>query len=78
MRQALQTLSDGDRELLLLVAWEQLDARDLAAVLGCSVPTTAVRLHRARRRLRQALTAPATDLEQGHDAAPLPVRRATS
>ena len=55
VRAALLALSPDDRELLLLVAWEQLSARDVAAALGCSAGTAAVRLHRARRRLRRAL-----------------------
>jgi RNA polymerase sigma-70 factor (ECF subfamily) len=52
---ALATLSDGDREALLLTAWEGLDAPDAARVVGCSTSTFSVRLHRARRRLEQAL-----------------------
>ena len=78
VRQALRTLSDSDRELLLLMAWEQLDTRELAAVLGCSVPTTAVRLHRARRRLQQALTVAVDELDQSRGPALMPHRRATS
>jgi RNA polymerase sigma factor (sigma-70 family) len=53
---ALAQLSDGDREAILLVAWEELDAASAAAVLGCSRPTFAVRLHRARRRLAAVLS----------------------
>lgn len=56
---ALNALSAEDRELLQLVAWEHLDTAGLAVVLGCSSGTAAVRLHRARRRLRTALAAPA-------------------
>jgi RNA polymerase sigma-70 factor (ECF subfamily) len=52
---ALSQLSDADREALLLVAWEGLDARRAAAAAGCSPATFAVRLHRARRRLEHAL-----------------------
>jgi len=55
VRVALLALSGEDRELLRLVAWEQLDNAAVAAVLGCSTGTAAVRLHRARRRLRRAL-----------------------
>jgi len=47
----LARLADRDREAILLVAWEQLDAASAAAVLGCSRAAFAVRLHRARRRL---------------------------
>lgn len=53
--QALARLSDRDRELLLLVAWEELDPASAAAALGCSRATFAVRLHRARRRLAAAM-----------------------
>ena len=55
--QTLGTLAPADRELLLLVAWEQLNRRQVAAVLGISVGAVAVRLHRARNRLARALEA---------------------
>ncbi len=53
--EALATLSAGDREVLMLVAWEGLDARRAAAVIGCSPRAFAMRLHRARRRLETAM-----------------------
>jgi RNA polymerase sigma-70 factor (ECF subfamily) len=52
---ALDRLSDGDRELLMMIAWEGLDPARAAAALECSRATLAVRLHRARRRLGAAL-----------------------
>ena len=52
---ALREHSPGDQELLLLVAWEGLSRRQIAAMLGISPGTVAVRLHRARVRLVQAL-----------------------
>jgi RNA polymerase sigma-70 factor (ECF subfamily) len=52
---ALMCLSDGDREALLLVAWDGLSHADAAAVIGCSPSTFGVRLHRARARLARAL-----------------------
>ncbi|WP_239067960.1 RNA polymerase sigma factor [Actinomadura bangladeshensis] len=52
---AFRRLSDDDRELLGLVAWEGLDHAAIAAVLGCSVGAARVRLHRARKRLDRAL-----------------------
>ena len=55
LAEALEQLSDRDRETVLLSAWEGLDLRELAGVLGCSRGAAAVRLHRARRRLRLAL-----------------------
>ena len=54
---ALSTLAPADQELLLLVAWERLDRRQIADVLGTSVGAVAVRLHRARGRLARALDA---------------------
>lgn len=49
---ALSRLSERDRELVCLVAWERLDTAGAAAVLGCSPLAVRLRLHRARRRLR--------------------------
>ncbi|HJS94442.1 MAG TPA: sigma-70 family RNA polymerase sigma factor [Solirubrobacteraceae bacterium] len=54
---ALATLSDTDREALLLVAWEDLTPSAAAASLGISPAAFRVRLHRARRRLLYELEA---------------------
>jgi RNA polymerase sigma-70 factor, ECF subfamily len=54
---ALGRLSEGDREVLRLAAWEGLDARRAAAALGCTRGAYALRLHRARRRLAKELAA---------------------
>jgi RNA polymerase sigma factor (sigma-70 family) len=51
----LARLNERDREILLLIAWEDLDPSSAAAALGCSRATFAVRLHRARRRLAAAM-----------------------
>lgn len=59
LRWALTRLREPDREILRLAAWEDCTTRDLAIVLGCSPNAAAVRLHRARRRLRDVLTADA-------------------
>ncbi|MEV4621055.1 RNA polymerase sigma factor [Asanoa sp. NPDC049573] len=59
MLAALASLGDDDRELLTLVAWHGLSPREAARVIGCSTATYSVRLHRARKRLQQALSAPA-------------------
>jgi RNA polymerase sigma-70 factor (ECF subfamily) len=56
IRTALATLSDVDQEILRLIGWEELTVSEAALVLGCTRTTTAVRLHRARRRLTAALT----------------------
>lgn len=52
---ALGRLSSVDREALLLRYWEELSPEQVAVALGCSRATVAVRLHRARTRLRRAL-----------------------
>lgn len=48
---AMAGLTDDDRELLRLVAWEELARDEIAIVLGVSRATVRVRLHRARQRL---------------------------
>jgi RNA polymerase sigma factor (sigma-70 family) len=53
--QALARLSDGDREALLLVAWDGLSTAEGATAFGCSPTAFRARLHRARRRLRTEL-----------------------
>jgi len=52
---AMGELSEGDRELLLLVSWEELSPGEAARVLGVSPLAARSRLHRARRRLRTLL-----------------------
>jgi RNA polymerase sigma-70 factor (ECF subfamily) len=51
-RDAFNQLSEADREVLLLAEWDGLLGADLAAAIGTSKSTAAVRLHRARARLR--------------------------
>src|SRR5262245_4697129 len=69
---ALAALSEPDREVLLLTAWEELSSSDAARVLGCSATAYRIRLHRARRRLREHLAgparppAPSARTEEGH------------
>jgi RNA polymerase sigma-70 factor (ECF subfamily) len=53
--EALGRLSEEDRELLLLIAWDGLSAGEAAATLDCTPAALRVRLHRARRRLRSEL-----------------------
>jgi RNA polymerase sigma-70 factor (ECF subfamily) len=55
--EALATLSERDREALLLVAWEGLSAEQAAAVVGCSRHAFSMRLSRARKRLLNAMPA---------------------
>ncbi|MEU8124402.1 sigma-70 family RNA polymerase sigma factor [Spirillospora sp. NPDC049024] len=51
---AMAALPEGDREILILIAWQGLTPREAAAVVGCSPAALRVRLHRARRRLVRA------------------------
>ncbi|KAA0941771.1 MULTISPECIES: RNA polymerase sigma factor [Streptomyces] len=49
---ALTRLSPADQEVLRLTAWEELGTEEVAVALGCGTRAAAMRLHRARRRLR--------------------------
>ncbi|WP_432942969.1 RNA polymerase sigma factor [Kribbella sp. CA-253562] len=53
---AFRALPEQDRELLTLVAWEDLDTAQIATVLGCSRNAVRIRLHRARKRFAKLLT----------------------
>ena len=55
LTEALAALSGDDREVLLLVAWEQLTPAEAAVVLGIPQGTARSRLHRARAQLRTYL-----------------------
>lgn len=52
---ALDSLSENDREVLRLWAWEQLEPREMAPVLDLSVNAATLRLGRARKRLAEAI-----------------------
>jgi RNA polymerase sigma-70 factor (ECF subfamily) len=56
---ALAELSDGDRDVLLLIAWEGLSYEETAAALRIPVGTVRSRLNRARRQVREVLEVPA-------------------
>jgi RNA polymerase sigma-70 factor (ECF subfamily) len=58
VRAAIAGLRPRDREVLMLVMWEQLTHQQAAQVLGCSANAVAIRLHRARTRVRKQLDAP--------------------
>jgi RNA polymerase sigma-70 factor (ECF subfamily) len=55
VREALSRLTERDRELLTLIAWDGLSPAEAAQVLGLPGATVRVRLHRARERLRMHL-----------------------
>jgi RNA polymerase sigma factor (sigma-70 family) len=67
VHEALEQLSAEDRELVTLIAWEGLTPAQAAAALGVPPGTARVRLHRARTRLRAALSAPAHAEETDRD-----------
>ncbi|MFF6999897.1 RNA polymerase sigma factor [Streptomyces sp. NPDC008313] len=52
VHEALTRLSPADQEVLRLTAWEELGVAEIAVVLGCGSRAAAMRLHRARLRLR--------------------------
>ena len=60
LARAFAQLSERDREVLRLVAWEALSLRDAATVLGCSAVACRVRYHRAKSRLAGRLEAAAS------------------
>lgn len=64
VRRVLEELSPQDRELITLIAWEGLTPTQAAAVLDLSPATARVRLHRARARLRSALTTHAEEADR--------------
>ncbi len=63
LRCALDVLAVDDREILRLVAWDELTPSQAAIVLGISGVAARTRLHRARRRLANQL-----ELDEQHRA----------
>ena len=55
LARAWRTLTETDREALALVAFDGLTTEQAARVLGCGRSTFAMRLARARRRLRREM-----------------------
>ncbi|WP_104105181.1 sigma-70 family RNA polymerase sigma factor [Nocardioides sp. 616] len=62
VREVLGGLPERDQEVLMLAYWEDLAVAEVAAALGCSAGTAAVRLHRARARFKRAMAANAGPL----------------
>jgi RNA polymerase sigma-70 factor, ECF subfamily len=52
---AMATLPDGDQEVLRLAAWEELSHAEIGLVLEITPNAAAIRLHRARKRLEDAM-----------------------
>jgi len=65
---AFRSLSEADREVLRLAAWEGLTVVAIGTVMGCSAVAAKARLYRARQRLSRMLGA---DLPDPH---PQPVQ----
>ena len=63
---AFAELSEGQREILRLAAWEGLDTCEGAVALDCSEAAFKVRLHRARRELEKRMSA------AGHEGDEMP------
>jgi len=61
LRRALERLSEGHRRVIVLRYYDDLDAGEASALLGCSRGTFAVKLHRALGALREALAREAID-----------------
>jgi RNA polymerase sigma-70 factor (ECF subfamily) len=55
VREALAKLRQSDREILTLSHWDDLSPAEIGIVLGVSQGAVRVRLHRAKRRLRDVL-----------------------
>ena len=56
VQRAVAALPPLQREVVVLVEYEELTLAEAAAVVGADVGTVKSRLHRARRRLRRALS----------------------
>jgi RNA polymerase sigma-70 factor (ECF subfamily) len=55
LRGAIEKLRPLDQEVLRLVLWDGLSHAEAATVLDCSVNAIALRIHKAKDRLRQEL-----------------------
>jgi RNA polymerase sigma-70 factor (ECF subfamily) len=51
----LKLLKPSDQEVLMLAAWEELTAPEIAVVLGISTSASEQRLHRAKRRFAKKM-----------------------
>jgi RNA polymerase sigma factor (sigma-70 family) len=60
---AVEKLPEGERDVLELTALDGLSVADAAAALGVRPVTARVRLHRARRALREQLSKDQSNLE---------------
>ena len=71
---ALDALTQRDRDLLTMVAWDRLSHSEIAEILGCSANAVELRYRRARERFKEAFG----PLDATADRRPLVVRLAAS
>jgi RNA polymerase sigma-70 factor (ECF subfamily) len=55
IRDAIANLRPLDAEVIRLTAWDELSLEQVAGVLGISVNAATIRLHRARKRLKEEI-----------------------
>jgi RNA polymerase sigma-70 factor (ECF subfamily) len=61
VRAALESLSEDDRDIVLLHAWDGRSAAEIGVILGLSTNAAAVRLSRAQDRFRKNFTSVSID-----------------
>ncbi|HVR31270.1 MAG TPA: sigma-70 family RNA polymerase sigma factor [Acidimicrobiia bacterium] len=67
LQAGLDQLSESDRDLLRLWAWEHLEATELSVVLGLTPNAASIRLHRAKKKLAENLeVARKNEMSSGH------------
>lgn len=54
--EALAKLSDSDREIIRLWAWEQLEPREISIVTGLTTNAVSLRLTRAKKKIKKEMT----------------------
>ena len=59
---ALKLLSPLDREIIEMLAWDQLSPREVGAILELSPNVVRIRAHRARLKLREHLQTGSPDV----------------
>lgn len=66
VHEALAALEDGEREILMLRAWDGLAVGEIAELLGITPNAASIRLHRARGRLAAVLGDAKDRAGEGH------------
>lgn len=67
LRSALGRMAEADRELLMLVAWEELSYAQIAQMLDLTPNAVAIRVHRARKRFAKHVDRLTGNGEPGKD-----------